>query len=280
MKILLANNSLEYLGGTETWMITMFNYLSKEHDVDVYVPAHEKNTLIKKGFDESKEYDLGIINHKTCLKELSDFNIGKRIRTSHGVLPGEEEPTIGADIYVAVSEEVQSSLKGKGFDSCVIRNPIDTDHFGYSKPNPTLKKVLWMNNKTPMLSLIEQASKGYEFKIQTGFKNGTSSLMQEADLVITSGRGIYEALSCGKNAVIINWLGCDGLVTEENIIEFRKTNCSGRTFRECWEPERILEELKKYDPERNMRDYILENNEVSKIAEQYLSLREVKDEKN
>lgn len=270
MKILLATYSLEHLAGTETWTMTMFNHLSKSHDVDVFVMPGQINNLMPAGSDKTRRYDLAIINHNVCLDSLQDWNITRRVFTSHGVIPELERTVPGADTYVAVSEEVQAAVEGRGFACTLIRNPIDTDYFTRAPVNRTLKNILWMNNRAPNMELVEPASKGYEFRIQTGWAGGVKENIQWADLVVTSGRGAYEAMSCGKNVCIVNWCGCDGMVDRESILELRKNNCSGRRYGQWWPPARIRQEFEKYDPDLNLRPYILENNDVRVVAEQYL----------
>lgn len=271
MKILLANYSLEKRAGSEMWVWTMHDYLSKQHDVDVYVSSYGLNRLVGKKANSEKHYDLALINHNVCLNELKNWNIGKRVFTSHGVIPQLEQPAHGADAYVAVSEEVQENVKKWGYDAEVIRNPIDTEYYSESPISPRLTKVLWMNNRAPRREMIEPATKGYDFDVVTGWQSGVREMIQWADLVVTSGRGVYEALSCGKNACIVNWCGADGIVTPENIRELRKFNCSGRMTARFVPPEGIQLELKKYDPDRNMRQYVIDNHNVAVIAGQYLA---------
>lgn len=272
MKILLATYSLERRAGTETWTMTMFDCLSKSHDVDVFVLPGQRNNLIPAaGSDQKKHYDLAIINHNVCLEALRGWDISRRIFTSHGVIPSLEKPRPGADAYVAVSEEVQAALSQQGFDSVIIRNPIDTEYFSPAPVNQSLRRILWMNNREPTMDLIIPASEGYEFRIQTGWADGVRENIQWADMVVTSGRGAYEAMSCGKNVCIVNWCGCDGMVNHESILELRKFNCSGRRYKQWWPPERVRQEFEKYDPGLNMRPYILENNDVQKITGAYLN---------
>ena len=72
--------------------------------------------------------------------------------------------------------------------------------------------------------------------------------------------------------MIVNQFGCDGMVTEDNISELRKNNCSGRRYNFSWATIDMVNEFRKYDPDRNMRGYILKNNNIGKIAKEYLSL--------
>ena len=272
MKILLANYSLEKRAGSEMWTVTMYDYLSQFYDVDVFVSSGGFNAMIGSWADRGKEYDLALINHNVCLRELAGWNIKRRIFTSHGPIPELEQPIPGADVYVAVSEEVHANLTLKGFLSWIMRNPIDTSYFTPAPVNEQLQNILWMNNRAPNIDLVERASQGFEYRIQTGWQDGVKQNIQWADLVISSGRGVYEALSCGKNAMVVNWCGCDGMVTRENIEKLRTVNCSGRYFNQFWEPERVREEFQLYDPKRDLRPYIIENNEVSTIAGGYLKL--------
>ena len=70
----------------------------------IFKKANNFNTNIK--------YDLAIINHNKCLIELNKYNnIKKKIFTSHGIIPEAEQPYLGADYYVAISEEVKKILR-------------------------------------------------------------------------------------------------------------------------------------------------------------------------
>ena len=281
MNILLANFSLVTTGGSETFVITMFNYLKAQgHDVDVYTSSKGRNDLINAGYDRKKHYDLALINqgrYVSCLQETISWDIDKRVYTSHGVMPHLGGPGPGADVYVSVSEEVQADLKDKGFESVVIRNPINTDHFTPSPVNRELKNILFLSNHAykPQISPLEkvaEACAGYEFRVLADFQPNVFESISWADLVITAGRGCYEALSCGKNVMIVNRSWFDGMVTWENIEELRKNNCSGRRFDRPLTVEGIRAELKKYDPDRDMRGYILEHNGVDRIVGEYLKL--------
>lgn len=275
MNILLATSSLTERAGSETFLMTMFDRLSKDHDVDVF--SKGKNTLINAECDQNKRYDLALINHNVCLRALKGWHIDKRVFTSHGPGPAMEQPVPGADVYVSISEEVQANLKAKGFESKVIRNPINTDHFMPSSVNRELKKILFLANHAhkPRISPLEKVQKacaGHDFDILADFNPNVQEAISRADLVITAGRGCYEALSCGKNVMIVNRSWFDGMVTPENIFELRKNNCSGRRFNLPCAIENIRRELEMYDPDRSMRPYILEHNNVDRAVGEYLKL--------
>jgi hypothetical protein len=95
-----------------------------------------------------------------------------------------------------------------------------------------------------------------------------------ADMVIGLGRSVYEAMACERNVIIYDYMGGDGFVTPESILQFRKKNCSGRTNRIAYSPEQLRAEMSKYDPTigPQLRAYILENNNIEIIAQEYLAL--------
>lgn len=276
MKILLTNYSLGWLGGTQTWVMTMAEELvNLGHEV--YLFAGDSNYSLMPGYktiDPSIEYDLALINHNSCLTALDGLNVKKKIFTSHGILPELEQPIEGADIYVSVSEEVQKNLSDKGFPSVVIRNPINVDLFLPTKVNEKLTNILYMSNyQGKVLDIIKEASSGYNLKVY-GKNEQIDNLtaMKDADLVIGLGRTAYEAMSMNKNVIIFDYNGADGLATPASLLEFRKNNCSGRRYGMKLNAEQLREMFELYSPELNLRDYIIENNDVVKIAQQYLNL--------
>jgi len=277
MKILLTNNTLENLAGSETWVMTIDKALEElGHQVGTCV-ASGKDLLIGKIIENP---DLAIINHNSCLNALSGLNC-KKIFTSHGIIPDLEQPVKGADIYVSVSEEVQDNLKSKGFESVIIRNPIDCDKFKSTRPiNDTIKKVLFSSNYQGYAkNVVIQTCKelGIELEI-IGGQNRVSNIVDkinEADLVIGLGRTAYEAMACERNVIIFDYNGADGIATPESLLEFRKNNCSGRRYRKMFTVEDLKNEFSKYSQEngKRLREYILKNNNAIKIVKQYLALK-------
>ena len=256
----------------------MFDELSKEHEVHVY--AASGNTIYPDmpPVDRNVFYDRAILNHGQCLTYLlKRVGMNRIIFTSHGVIPGAEKPVSGADVYVSVSEEVQARLAKDGYESVVIRNPINLDRFNATKPSLKLGKVLWLsNNPRSKEKLIRGAAKGLRVKIigrETQQRDVRSSIMW-ADLVIGLGRSAYEAMAMRRNVIVLDYKGADGFVDLDSILEFRKANCSGRRYGENWGIPRLVEEFGKYNPDLgdSLREYIAENNNVETIAEQYLCL--------
>lgn len=272
MNILLANDSLDFRAGTETWVMTMLKHLSKIHNVDVFTT--HSNTLTSASFDKSKHYHLALFNNNSFFMELRYWHIDVKIFTCHGIMGKLDTPIQGADAYVAISEETQDYMKGIGFKAHIIRNPIATDYFSYSPVHKALHNVLYLNNRPWKQDLLLNACSPFDLTIISRNNIDPLSAISSSDLVITAGRGCYESLSCGKNVIIWNRGLLDGMITRENIADLRKNNCSGRTHSVSCSVNELSAELSKYDPTRNLRPYIVENNEVSLIANKYLSLYE------
>ena len=207
MRILLANNHLAQYGGSERWTETMYRTLSREHDVDVF--TFTDNVVFEAPrFDPAKQYDLGLINHNTCLRHLAGAKIKARIFTSHGVLPPLEHAIPGADEYVGVSEETADAIP---FQATVIRNPIDVAAFSPTRQvNDTLQNILFLsNNQGQALDVIRRAATGYNLEVigrQRQVKN-VVDWINAADLVIGLGRSAYEAMACNRNVVIYDKRG-------------------------------------------------------------------------
>lgn len=276
LKILLTNYSLSWLGGTQTWVATMAEELTRlGHEVHLF-SADGKYDLLPDYPRLDDNYDLALINHNVCLSALEGMNIKKRVFTSHGIIPELEQPIKGADIYVAVSEEVQHNLEMQGFQSQVIRNPINVDKFVGVSVNPTLKNVLFMSNyQGGARNIIEQACKDMGLELRIFGKDGQTdakTAMGWADLVIGLGRTAYEAMSMNKNVIIFDYNGADGFADPVSLTDFRRNNCSGRYNKLKLTVEDLKKLLSKYNPNLTLRNYILANNDVRDITEQYLGL--------
>lgn len=195
--------------------------------------------------------------------------------TSHGIRPAIEWPLPGADAYVAVSEDIQRFIP---YSSRVIRNPINVRKFKPSKPiHASLKRVAFMsNNQGWVRSVVEEAADlaGVELRVFGGEHrtNDPVAAMNWADLVIGVGRTALEGLACGRNVICLDHLGGEGLLTEENIEAVRTSNFSGRLYRRWYTPRALAEEMALYDPERSLRQYVVDNHSPERIAKDYLDL--------
>lgn len=169
LKILLGNNTLSSLAGSERWTETLAKQLKKVgHIVECFSPelgiiATELEKAEIPSYKDIAtsgikpfslvlepprilEYDIIIANHNHIVDFLrKQFPQTPIISTIHGVLHFEdykgkdgkpakapEHPALTSDVgrFIAVSEEVQDMLrKDYSLDSVIIRNFFDVDHF-------------------------------------------------------------------------------------------------------------------------------------------------------
>lgn len=184
LRILLGNNTLSLLAGSETWTYTLARQLKEMgHYVVCFAPElgaisrklEEEGIpcyyeIIKDGvssftfiLQEPKDhtYDVIIANHHHIVEYLrSQFPTTPIISTVHGIIhfaedrgiqvKAPEHPALEAGVnqFVSVSEEVQQKLLADyGIDSMIIRNFFDVKKLSNLRaPNPTPKQVLINTN--------------------------------------------------------------------------------------------------------------------------------------
>jgi len=185
LKILIGNNSLALLAGSETWAYTLATQL-KRMGHEVYCFAPELGIISKnledngiKCFDKittsgagqfsfvleeniKHDYDVIIANHNNVVDFLrSKFKTKPIISTIHGIIHTTEDedgntimapehPALNAGVndFVSVSEEVQEMLKKEyNIGSSIIRNFIDIKKFTEKrKISKKPKQILFNSN--------------------------------------------------------------------------------------------------------------------------------------
>lgn len=264
MKIILTNNHLARLGGSETWVYTMAQELKRRgHHVGVF--THSKgyiSDLLADMIDDTPQgYDLALINHNSCLNVDAKY----KIFTSHGTVPELEIPRPGANVYVAVSENVAEKYQLKH----IIKNPIDTELF-----KPTRE----IGDKVQTVLSITDVNVNLPYKVisPNRYEMNMPELINQADLVISIGRGALEAMSCGRP--VITWdkrpyweARGDGYL---NDLSKLRGNVAGEYAKTDINLDEEINKYNKEDGQRN-RDYILKHHDVKKIVDKYLNLYEL-----
>ena len=293
-QILLTNNSMEHLSGSETFTYTMAKELERRgFKVDVFTfhqgkASEEFFTIYPKNQKEKlrMDYDYIFINHNTCLKHLKTVR-GFKVFTSHGIYPDLEQPQKGADLYVSISQEVKNHLKDLDFKSVLIHNGIDCQRFKPRKKiHKKLKSVLSICKGVEANEIIENACKilGVKFKAVRDVVDGkiievkeVENYINEADLVVSLGRGCYEAMIGGKAVIVFDKRGYmdkkrgDGIVTKDNVNELLLNNFSGRRYNIDFDVKGLVKELKKYKQEMGKfnREYALKHFDIKKQVDKY-----------
>jgi len=259
MRILVTNNHLGNLGGTETWVITVVEELVRRgFEVGVYTRV--KGMVARMLGDyldlNPRGYDIALINHKTC----ANVDAKKKIFTTHGWVSPLETPPPNMDCYVAVSE----NLSKKWYIDTIIKNPIDTELF---KPETSIREK--------PVEILDVTTTGVPFGTLKPSREeyNIASLMKKADLVVTAGRGVLEAMSTARNVIVYDVRNGLGLTADGYLSDFTYLNGNVGGAYHLDEID-LEEELEKYDPDHGLRnrEYILEHHAVEKIVDQYLNL--------
>lgn len=288
MQILVTNNHLDRIGGTETYTYYLIKELIQQGcDVEYYtiqqgeISQKIENELDVKFLSKNK-YDLILANHNSTIEKV--WKRGPVIQTCHGIFPYLEQPSLFADIYVAISEEVQHYLSKKQIASFIIPNGIDCNTFFPTSPiNKKLTNVLSLCQSENANKKISAACNeiGIHFKSYHDFGRKVWNIQEEinkADLVVGLGRSIYDAMACGRTAVVYDERSYmspagDGYLAPNLWRSFSK-NCSGRYLHKDFSVDELVLELKKYKPEDGdyNRQLAVSHFNIKKVAHQYIQL--------
>ena len=297
MKVLIGQNHLDTIGGSETYVYAVIEEL-KRRKIKTFLLSgtnrfgimskkiYQDFNIIPNTFD--KDIDVCFVNHTSTISKALKLGINpeKLYQVCHGTTPSLEQP-FGNPIekYISISEEVQKHLDKKNLASYMIRNGINTERFAPTKTNKVLKNILSLSQSSRFNIFLENICKknGWNFKAHNKFANPVFDIenyISEVDLVVSLGRGAYEAMSCGKNVLVADWRPyqkpmMDGIITPENIGEIITTNCSGRKYKKEVNEENITKEIKKYSRSlgENNREYALQNLNIVKQIDQMLQLK-------
>ena len=259
-KVLLGNNTLDSLAGSETWTYTLAMELQRTgHSVMVYSPllgqiARKLEVAGIRCVSSLKETDepaIIICNHHDITTDLhSRFPRAPIIATVHGtqhqdlrdqrILP--EHPVTDFKIgqYVAVSEEVQRLLmQAYDIESLIIRNFFDLTRFSWL-PGPTdrFPRTIVVNDNYSSRQdeenrIIEQVAAHYGAQLRfIGASFGETweiaDVLRLSDVVVGMGRSVLEGFCMGKMALVHGRWGTGGVLTQDTYDLLKQTNFSGR----------------------------------------------------
>jgi hypothetical protein len=299
MKLLITCFILD-LSGSSTYTLTLARALRNrgvEVDVITQLGGVLAGELRKVGipvYDRLRDiagetYTCIIGQHNSVVKavRLVKPNV-PMVFISHGILPRlEHPPSCDTNIqrYIAVSEEVKndmiSSYSVPPDRVDVLRNFVDVERFRPQREiNDRPGNVLFVSNgytpevQATITGTCERLGLGLSVVGKKNQAQNVEAYINRADIVISLGRGIIEAMACGRAAVVYDYLGGDGMITRENIEEIRKHNFSGRRFRKKYGVEELTGEIGKYDKAMGVinRDIVMRDHNASLAVERILSI--------
>lgn len=295
MKVLVTNNTLNGVGGSETYAYTLIKELNRREGITAhaYTPQIGQigNMLKMEGVQVISNpidmYDAVFCSHTSTMSKISNFK-GIKIQTCHGVYPALEQPSNIADKHVSISKEVQDHLTKLGYPSTIIHNGVDCNRFKpVTLPNDKVKTILSLTQSDELNQLLQRVCTKMGIKLikLNKFINPVWNVeehINQADMVIGIGRGCYEAMACGREVLVLDkrpyvshkgFIG-DGLVTLGTINDIISHNCSGRHSNIKFNYQSIKEAIEDYNPIQGKlnRDYALEHFNIEKQVNKYLEL--------
>ena len=297
MKIHVLNHWLKKLGGSETFTYTLIQEL-KRRGFEVRYYTTQKgivsNAIEALGVPfidlpscslKAPVFDLILASHYTMVEAAAVYARGPIIQTVHGTTPKLEAPSPLASCFVAISEEVKRQLAAKGFKSEVIYNGVDCSRFYPIRPlNDKVKRVFSLCHSEVLNNMLESIFRkhGIEFVFHNKYKNPVWPIEDEinkSDMVISLGRGAYEAMACGRPVLVMDQrpygtLAIDGMITKNNFFYLMQCNCSGRFFKLTDVEYEVAKALMIYSPElgKDMRELALLHLNVKNKSLKYLDI--------
>ncbi len=298
MKILITNYHLRDLAGSELFTFNLAKELKKRgHQVFVFAPflgavaekIRKYDILVTDDILSLKNESIDIVHAQhnvTAILARSVFLKTPMVYMSHGILPDlEQPPSVELNIsrFIVVSEEIKEHLinrhKIKSEKIEIIRNFVDADRFKQEKSvGVKPKKLLVLSNHyvDKVKNVIETACKElgidvFHIGLPENPVDNVEDYINEADIVVTLGRGALEAMACGRNVIIYDMHGGDGFVDEKNFFEIRKNNFSGRRFAKKYSVEDLKKEILKYDKStaQKLRKIVLRENSKTIIVDNF-----------
>lgn len=169
--------------------------------------------------------------------------------------------------YVAVDHACRDLLLEQDIPEERIRvllNFVDLDRFRPRREPLSLKpqRALLFSNyasEETHLGVVREACKRAQIQFEVvGSQTGTATLepeniLGEYDLVFAKGRSALEAMAVGAAVVLCDREGSGPMVDTTNFSALRPLNFGRRTLSGPLEPEALLEEIKRYNPEESFR---------------------------
>lgn len=300
LNILVASNSLNCIGGSETFTYTLIEELKKYPKFNIEYFTFEKGLVSNKieeklgvKYMSRKKYDLIIANHFTTVSRL--YKKGIIIQTCHGIYPKLEQPNKKATGFISISQEVQNYLAENGFVSKLIYNSINLTRFYPKKDiNDKPKVLLSLCHSVEANEIVKKLCKELNLEYLEAFKYkdpiwNIEDLINSADIVIGLGRSAYESMACGRPVIVYDKRKYfpsygDGYI-RENLGFSLVNNCSGRFSKKYLTIQDLKKEINKYNKEDqyffrefSKRELDVRKN-IIKYLEYYFILKQAKLEK-
>jgi glycosyltransferase involved in cell wall biosynthesis len=262
MKVLIVTEQM-YLGGLETHIVTLCRGLIRQglniffyYEKGLTIWRHKLEKMGVKLLESLMDLPLVDLIHLHVWGDSYQKVLGYATRkkiplvaTYHGLYRQGLEELLPVAKIICVSDKVRNFLE---VDAVVIENGVDLDWFR-AAPLPFGKKVAWVGrsdgNRWVGLKALFRACRALnlECHVAGGFLNpygveiltefseiywhgpilDMAGFLKKIDVVLTTSRGIREAMTSGRVAVVMNGVWYSGVVTPENVENLRQDSFMG-----------------------------------------------------
>lgn len=306
MKILITNCHLVFPHGSEIWTAVICRELMRRgHQVFLYTPEigpyhaaclRDVPTIAGPGEWMDGRFDIAILQHLNPIRETKIWektitpclpDSERIIVICHGAYTEAELPVVGDylknAVYVCISREIAREFPH--IDWRVVKQPIDPTWFALPAREFGLNplSVLWASHRQVIPKELirictDKSIPVYLAGHKTMYPDEVREIYQRCDLVLGTGRWIYEGMAAGIPCVVADRALSLGYVTPQNVSNYEESNMTLRHRNASaadWN--RILVH---YNPAlgKMMREYAASNYRVSIIVDQFLEFLGLKPE--
>ena len=279
--------------GSETWTsIICQELMDIGYNVYVYTPEinedyfnqYFKNVIRFNIDDHSKiVFDYVILQHvvelrknkKSWLKVEQVIEKSKNVKfICHGIIYNATSPVrksyLKKNSYFCISPEIAN--KHRWFKWNIIKQPINNEWFDLpNRETDSLQKILYASHRHRISPQLEEECEKRNIElIHIGkkllYSHDIQQLYTNVDLIIGTGRWIYEAMASKRNCIVADHRYTLGYVTLNNVKSFEYNNMTLRHKDKYLPDWSIL--LDNYVPTiaDELQNYAKENYHVSKIV--------------
>jgi hypothetical protein len=276
MNILITNNSLDFLAGSEWVVIELAKALaSRGHQVAACSSQiGEAGSLLKEmsipairhPFDSPFKPDIiHGQHHLDAMCALNAFPNVPAIYHCHGYLPWVEEPPVHprilnyAGMCSSISDRIRLSLGLPDESVITVPNWVDVDRFRFVRnPAQTPQKALlylrsfdrnsW--HATQLCQAFDERGIKLDLWLPQGDTRAPEVVLPEYDIVLASGRSAIEAMACGCALLPVSQTACLDFVDPINFHSFQNQNFSPKLNTGHFNAESIIKAIDSYNPDR------------------------------
>lgn len=302
MRLLITNCHLSFPHGSEVFTQTIAEEFKRRGD-DVYIWSPEYGMFwanyIQGKFKTIRNheqtlgfrFDLAILQHLAQIRNdlffqhsiLPMITQSKIIAMTHGTYVGPEMPVedlnLNAPQYTCISPEIAQFEPFKHLSWNLIKQPIAPEwfkipHVGMSE---LPEMVLWASHRHSLPDSLRLACKELDIPLNhIGFKltlpEAVYDAYKEADLVLGTGRWIYQAMAAGIPCIVADAKKQLGYVNTINAESYEWSNMTCRHRNAVDHDFKYLINHYKSHLGKNVRDYALSHHHVSTVVDSMLRI--------